>query len=177
MTAPPGGTAPSWTPGPADWVVEVAATPPPPPRRQGRRRLLVGAAVLVLAAIAAGVATWRALDTGPGSPQEAVELFFAADGREDWSASWDLVCESERQAVGSLERWIHLKETAIATSDSYAPGLTVVAGRAHPMPDTAPQAYMVEYYLPEDSGMYPLRVVVVAEDGGFAVCTIPESES
>ncbi len=177
MTAPRGGSsASSWTPGPGDWVVDPSVELPTA-RRRRHRGLLVGAAALVVVATAGGVIAWRALDTGPASPQEAVELFFAADGREDWSASWELVCESERQAVGSVERWIQLKETTVATSESYAPRLTVVAGRARPMPDTTPQAYMVEYYLPEDSGMYPLRVVVVEEESGFAVCSPPESEA
>ncbi|MGY1714238.1 hypothetical protein ACI78R_07260 [Geodermatophilus sp. SYSU D01106] len=182
MTAQPGEAParddlPRWTPGPRDWVVDATVEPPPAVGRRRRRWLLVGAAALTVASAVGGVIGWRAVDTGPATPQEAVELFAAAEGRADWSASWDLLCTSERQALGSVERWIELKETAIATSDGVTPGLTVVAGRARPMPDTVPPAYVVEYYLPEDSGMYPLRLVVVEEEGGFAVCSPPGSEA
>jgi hypothetical protein len=30
--------------------------------------------------------------------------------------------------------------------------------------------YLVDFYLEEDSGMYPHRMLVVEEDGGFRVC-------
>ncbi len=176
MTAPRGGSsASSWTPGPGDWVVDPTVELPPA-RRRRHRRLLIGLVVLVVAATIVGVVVWRALDAKPGSPQEAAELFFAAEQQEDWSASWDLICTTEQQAVGSVERWIHLKETVVAEAEASPADLTVTVGRARPLPDSVPPAHMVEYYLPEDSGMYPLRMVVVEEDGGFAVCSAPESE-
>ncbi len=76
--------------------------------------------------------------------------------------------------MGSFERYVHIRQTVLATTEAEPAAVTVTVGRAHSLPDSAPQAHVVEYHLPEESGMDPLRIVVVAEDGGYAVCSLPQ---
>ncbi len=178
MTAPhgwtPGGTAPSWTPGPGDWVVDPSATPPSPDARPRRRRgLLIGAAVLPIAATVAGGLTWRALTSGPDTPQELAEEFLTARQGYDWTTSWELLCHSEQVVNGPLDRYIRLQDAAVATVGPLNDGLTFRVAGVRPNSRTTPQSHVVDVEFRRDDETHRMEMLVVEEDGGPRACGTP----
>ena len=174
------GTWPAFPPTPpvgaGGWPVQHGPDAPPPPAAPGsngrrNRLLLVGAAVLAVAATVAGVLTHRALGSGPDTPQEAAEAFLSAGLRQDWRATWELLCRGEQLEYGSVDSYLMVREAAAAiVGSSNTEDVTVSVGEARPSAHSESGSWVVDAQLTRAGELHDLRLVVVAEDDGLRAC-------
>jgi len=131
------------------------------------------AAVLLVAAAVAGVLVHRTVTADPGTPQETAEAFMTAGLRQDWRASWELLCRPERLEHGSVDRYVLVKAAAAAMIGMSDEGVTVSVREARPYPDAGPEAHLVEVRLARADETHDLQLVVVEEDGDWRACGGP----
>ncbi|WNV74139.1 hypothetical protein [Geodermatophilus sp. DSM 44513] len=132
--------------------------------------LALCAAVLLVAAAVAGVVVHQTVTANPGTPQETAEAFMSAGLRQDWRASWELLCGPERLDHGSVDRYLLVKGATAAMVGMSDERVTVSAGDARPHPDAGPEAHLVEVRLARAGETHDLQLVVVEEDGDWRAC-------
>ncbi len=129
--------------------------------------------MLAVAATAAGLVTHRALASDPDSPREVAEQFMAANQRDDRRASWELLCHAEQVELGPLDRYVRIKDAAVATVGPFDADLTVRVDEVRPHGRSSPQSYVVDVELSRDGETHHQELFVVQVDGGFRVCGDP----